>query len=335
MNFFLLSVSLLGLVSGFLSNSSLDFKEPGLTAGKLDAESGVCSYSATCTVSGIEGVCVSISAGCCNTGTVTSNLCPGSSDIKCCTKPTCSTPSGSGTCMQTSSCSGTSVPGYCSGPSDLQCCVSGTPTPTTSLYGLDVSTSQSSSTTSCFVSSGYGAFIIPRGYKSTGSVDTAVCTTIKNAANSGVKVRDAYMFPCPTCSKSAATQMSELVSYLNANCGKPTWSGRIWLDIEGSQYWTGSTSANQAWYKELKNSCATYGVSCGVYSSASQWSAIFGSNSFCYGSELPLWYAHYDNNPSFSDFSTFGCWTSPHAKQYAGDVTLCSAGVDKSYSPSF
>ena len=81
-----------------------------------------CSYSATCTVSGIEGVCVSVSAGCC-TGTTTSNLCPGSSDIKCCTNNKCSTPSGSGTCKQTSACSGTSIPGYCTGPSDLQCCV--------------------------------------------------------------------------------------------------------------------------------------------------------------------------------------------------------------------
>jgi hypothetical protein len=34
-------------------------------------------------------------------------------------------------------------------------------------------------------------------------------------------------------------------------------------------------------------------------------------------------YAHYDNNPSFSDFSSFGGWSSPHAKQYAGDVTAC------------
>lgn len=34
-------------------------------------------------------------------------------------------------------------------------------------------------------------------------------------------------------------------------------------------------------------------------------------------------YAHYDNNPSFSDFSSFGGWKSPHAKQYAGDVTQC------------
>ena len=34
-------------------------------------------------------------------------------------------------------------------------------------------------------------------------------------------------------------------------------------------------------------------------------------------------YAHYDNKASFSDFSSFGGWKSPHAKQYQGDVTQC------------
>jgi GH25 family lysozyme M1 (1,4-beta-N-acetylmuramidase) len=128
--------------------------------------------------------------------------------------------------------------------------------------------------------------------------------------------------------------MKELVSYLNANCAS-AWSGRVWLDIEGTSYWTTSTSTNKAFYKALVDSCSTYGVRCGVYSSTYQWSSIFGSTSYSYGSSLPLWYAHYDNNPSFSDFTAFGGWTTPHAKQYAGDVTLCSMGVDKNYSPSF
>ena len=137
---------------------------------------------------------MSISAGCC-TGTATSNLCPGSSDIKCCTKNPCSTPYGSGTCMQTSSCSGTSYSGYCTGPSDIQCCVGTTPTPTSSDYGVDVSDAISTSAASCFLSSSI-SFVIPRGFRSTGSVDTNVCTSMINAANAGIKIRDTYMFPC-------------------------------------------------------------------------------------------------------------------------------------------
>ena len=116
--------------------------------------------------------------------------------------------------------------------------------------------------------------------------------------------------------------MKELLDYLNSNC-KSAWSGRVWLDIEGSTYWTGSTSSNQAWYKQLVDSCKTYSVTCGVYASASQWSAIFGSTSFTYGNSLPLWYPHYDAKASFSDFSSFGGWTTPHAKQYQGTTTYC------------
>ncbi|RYY81044.1 hypothetical protein EON63_16330 [archaeon] len=42
--------------------------------------------------------------------------------------------------------------------------------------------------------------------------------------------------------------------------------------------------------QQLKDACSNSGARCGVYSSASQWSAIFGSSSFSYGSDLPLWY---------------------------------------------
>jgi hypothetical protein len=146
-------------------------------------------------VSGIEGVCVSVSAGCCS-GTVTSGLCPGSSDIKCCTKNYCSTPSGTGTCVQTSACSGTSVPGYCTGPSDLQCCVTGT---SSGVKGVDLSTAVSASSWSCLKSSGFGTFAIPRGYQSNGKVDANVCSNLNNAKSGGYAYRDVYLFPCPVC----------------------------------------------------------------------------------------------------------------------------------------
>lgn len=317
-----------GGVSGFLQSSPFmrehEFYMP------TDVNVTGCSYSATCTAGGIEGVCVSISAGCCS-GTTTSNLCPGSSDIKCCTNNYCSTPSGTGTCKQTSACSGTSVPGYCTGPSDLQCCVSGT---SSGVYGVDVSASVSSSTFSCLKSSGFGTFAIPRGYQSTGKVDPNVCSNLNNAKSGGFGYRDVYLFPCPTCSASASSQMSSLVSYIKSNCAS-AWSGRVWLDVEGSQYWLGSTSSNQNWYKALVDSCSSAGTNCGVYSSSSQWSAIFGSTSFSYGSNLPLWYAHYDGKASFSDFSPFGGWSKPYAKQYNGDKTVCGVGIDENYAPSW
>jgi hypothetical protein len=42
--------------------------------------------------------------------------------------------------------------------------------------------------------------------------------------------------------------MGELLAHLNNNC-KDVWSGRVWLDVEGSQYWLGDFAKNQAWYK--------------------------------------------------------------------------------------
>lgn len=59
-----------------------------------------------------------------------------------------------------------------------------------------------------------------------------------------------------------------------------------------------------------------------------------GSTSGCaYFTSKPLWYAHYDNNPSFSDYSkyAFGGWSTPSIKQYLGDTTLCSVGVDLNF----
>lgn len=81
-------------------------------------------------------------------------------------------------------------------------------------------------------------------HSSTGAVDTTVCTNLNTAKSIGIPYRDVYMFPCPTCSSSAASQMQELTSYLNSNCPS-AFSGRVWLDIEGSQYWYSSTSTNK------------------------------------------------------------------------------------------
>ena len=179
--------------------------------------------------------------------------------------------------------------------------------------------------------------MIPRGYKNSGNIDFAVCNSINSAAKAGISKRDTYMTPCATSScKSADSQMSDLVDYLKKNCNT-NWSKRIWIDIGDSKIWTSSTSNNQKFYKALIDSCKKNNVSCGVYSSRSQWISIFGSATYCYGQNLPLWYLHYDNNPSFSDYgsSSFGCWTSPHAKRFAGGVSTCSMTVNKNFSPSF
>ena len=49
---------------------------------------------------------------------------------------------------------------------------------------------------------------------------------------------------------------------------------------------------------------------------------------------MPLWYAHYDSKPDFSDFTPFGGWSSPAYKQYAGTTSVCGMGVDLNYGPA-
>ncbi len=61
--------------------------------------------------------------------------------------------------------------------------------------GVDVSEVISATNAECFKTAGL-TYVIPRGYRSTGAVDTQVCTSIKNAAAAGITTRDTYMFPC-------------------------------------------------------------------------------------------------------------------------------------------
>lgn len=107
------------------------------------------------------------------------------------------------------------------------------------------------------------------------------------------------------------------------------------LDIEGgTTYWSSSVSSNQQFFEGLVSAANSLKLNVGVYTSASQWKPIMGST-YTGGSRYPLWYAHYDNSESFSDFQAFGGWSTPTMKQYMGDVPLCSAsGVDKNWTPS-
>ena len=43
-------------------------------------------------------------------------------------------------------------------------------------------------------------------------------------------------------------------------------------------------------------------------------------------------YPHYDSNPSFSDFVSFGGWRQPAIKQYEGDKTVCGRQFHLHYS---
>jgi len=191
--------------------------------------------------------------------------------------------------------------------------------------GVDVSIPTSVSDFQCMKGKGI-TYAIVRCFRSNGQPDPDCQSTVNNANSAGMSRVDIYMFPCPKCSATGAQQVQATVNNIKAG----TYTA-LWFDIEGPQYW-GSTSSNVAFFSSMANEASSLGLTTGVYTSASQWQPIMGSSTV--GSSQPLWYAHYDGKPSFSDFTPFNGWTTPTMKQYAGDVTVCGIDLDSDYAGS-
>jgi len=137
-------------------------------------------------------------------------------------------------------------------------------------------------------------------------------------------------------------------SFAPKNKTRPSWRppqdpsveyGMIWLDIEynpssGCSWASYTASENCQYAQQLASTGKANGATIGVYSSQYEWETVMGSAGACTDlTSYPLWYAHYDNDPSFSDYPSyaFGGWKTPAMKQYEGDVTLCSFDVDEDY----
>lgn len=209
--------------------------------------------------------------------------------------------------------------------------------------GVDLSQATSLSSLQCVHNYGYD-FVIARVYLSTGKPDSNGPSNINNAWSAGMSHVDGYIFPCYSCG-NPAKQMDDTIDYLASHSmylngtkehlaatnGTALGAkiGMLWLDVEGTQYWSSSASSNINFLQGMVDEGKKRGVSLGVYTSSSQWSPIMGGTSQF--SNLPLWYAHWDFtfSPCTSDFKSFGGWSKPAMKQYAGDQSFCSAGYDK------
>ena len=212
--------------------------------------------------------------------------------------------------------------------------------------GVDLSQPCSSSAFSCMKDNGV-SFAVVRVYQSYGVVDPNGVATINAAWAGGMSHVDGYIFPCFSCGNPAG-QMDAAINHLSSAGLKSiprmhgsndtveyksevlgTSYGMIWLDIEGTEYWSPNQQENVNFIQALADEGIHRGVSLGVYTSKSQWTPITGNSNIL--GNLPLWYAHYDNNPSYSDFVPFGGWSSPSIKQYQGDVSLCGCALDRNY----
>lgn len=205
--------------------------------------------------------------------------------------------------------------------------------------GVDVSQGYNKDSWSCLYKNGV-RFAIPRVYKSTGAVDPNGASNVNNAHAAGIKYVDGYIFPCYSCGNPEA-QMDATISNL-ANHGIMLHSnttilqknvgasvGMLWIDVEGTSYWSSNTSNNVNFIDRMIKEGQKKGATIGIYTSKSQWTPITGNTSKF--SKFDLWYAHYDNSASFSDFSAFGGWNKPAIKQYVGDTSLCGVSIDKNF----
>ena len=77
------------------------------------------------------------------------------------------------------------------------------------------------------------------------------------------------------------------------------------------------------------------GINFGIYCNWYTWSTLFGSATLPNADSIPLWYPHYDGDPSFSDFQPFGGFTQPAIKQFSDKGGKCGAsGYDINWSPT-
>ncbi|KAH3756411.1 glycoside hydrolase family 25 protein [Pelomyxa schiedti] len=156
--------------------------------------------------------------------------------------------------------------------------------------------------------------------------DTAYA--VQTAWDAGFEAVDVYVFMAPKCIHNSNATL--VVDWIYGNLTAQAINyGKIWFDIEecpSSSCWQ-STSANAQYMHEAAKRADSLGMTVGFYSSVYEWGVVMGSDA-SFSSYLQ-WYAHWDENPSFSDtpkYNNYGGWVTPYMKQY-WDAGPCS-GID-------
>ena len=107
-----------------------------------------------------------------------------------------------------------------------------------------------------------------------------------------------------------------------------------WYNI-GEYDWSSNKSSNQSFITDMVTKGKSLKISAGIYTSRVNWKKIVGLD-WSYPAEqgLPLWYSDLDSQQNFSDFQSFGGWTSPTIKQYMNAQKSCSVSIDYDYLDS-
>ena len=87
-------------------------------------------------------------------------------------------------------------------------------------------------------------------------------TVVQSAHAAGYKYIDVYVFP--NTNLDAASSMQQLMNTMLSE-GVLT-NNMIWMDIEGTQYWSSSCSTNQQWLATAINTIQGMYKGCGLSS---------------------------------------------------------------------
>jgi hypothetical protein len=114
-----------------------------------------------------------------------------------------------------------------------------------------------------------------------------------------------------------ADQVRESIAFLEElDTGWPALPvKRLWIDVEETLPSGQSQAQTIGYIQEAVDACGSF--PCGIYTRRQRWLDFTGDTTAF--SDLPLWYALYDQNLDFNDWyyqGPFGGWTEPAGKQY-------------------
>jgi len=206
--------------------------------------------------------------------------------------------------------------------------------------GIDISLFQcedgvSSDEWSCLANSlGGHAFAVIQVWNGGYQLDSSTADCVAGALAAGFAHVDVYVFMCPECGGNgdAGSVINTINSYLKGN---NVGFGMLWFDVEQCDGCWADPATNANYLMAGVQTAQGLGLTVGMYSSEYEWSATVG-DSMAFDN-LPLWYAHYDGDPSFDDSWAyqFGGWSSPAIKQYDGTSVLCGVSVDSDWYPDY
>jgi len=151
----------------------------------------------------------------------------------------------------------------------------------------------------------------------------------KKAKAAKITYIDAYAFICNGCDGNTPANICKKINETLPG----DFNGTVWIDVENCEgCWKGSPKTRLKFVQAVVKKCNETGMELGVYSGLGVWESVFGKAGFDGGSlkKLPLWYSHYDDDPSFKDWPSvkFGGWEKPAIKQYKGSTPYCKTTVD-------